>query len=95
MYLSNSKISVVLILVFAISFSQFSVFANIFPTGLNISQKDFFSSKFSNNEKIIIMGSSHVGQLNTTHITNQLNTKKITYEVFNLSYNSDTPERRT
>jgi hypothetical protein len=41
------------------------------------------------------MGSSHVGQLNTTHITNQLNTKKITYEVFNLSYNSDTPERRT
>lgn len=89
----NLKIIVCISVVFAISFSSFAVFANIFPTGLDISQKAFFAKRFSDKEKIILLGSSHVGQLNTTHITNYLNKENI--EVLNLAYNSDTPERRS
>ncbi|MEO9309961.1 MAG: hypothetical protein ABI337_06665 [Nitrososphaera sp.] len=89
----NLKITVCIFLVFAISFSSFAVFANTFPTGLDFSQKNFFAKEFSDKKKIILLGSSHVGQLNTTYITNYLNKNDI--EVFNLAYNSDTPERRS
>lgn len=89
----NLKIIVCISVVFAVSFSSFAVFANTFPTGLDVLQKGFFAKKFSDKEKIILLGSSHVGQLNTTHIASYLN--KYDVEVFNLAYDSDTPERRS
>ena len=91
--MSNFKIILVMISIFIISFSSFSVFAYKFPTGLEVTEKKFFSKNFDNGNRIILIGSSHVGQLNTTHINNNLK-NKINYEIINLSYNGDTPSRR-
>ena len=85
-----------MILIFIISFSSFGVFAYEFPTGLEVAENKFFSKDFDNNNKIILIGSSHVGQLNTTKIKEIVNlNQKPNYEIFNLAYNTDTPTRRT
>lgn len=92
--MSNSKIIISIILVFIISFTSFVVFAHTFPGGLEGSEKQFFSKEFTNKKKIILMGSSHVGQLNTTEINYRLLKDGYNYEIFNLAYNGDKPSRR-
>ena len=92
--MSNFKIILVMISIFIISFSSFSVFAYKFPTGLEVAEKKFFSQDLDDNKKIILIGSSHVGQLNTTYIAYKLKTHGDNYEVLNLAYNGDTPTRR-
>ncbi len=83
-----------IILVFVISLSCFTAFANKFPTGLELKQKNFFSEKHDDGKKIIIFGSSHVGQLNTTNIDSILNSNEKNYQIYNLAYNADLPSRR-
>jgi hypothetical protein len=57
-------------------------------------ERNFYERSFDSNEKIIIFGSSQVGQLNATHIEEKLRTNGYSFEVYNLAYQADTPEKR-
>jgi len=93
--LSNSKIIISIILVFIVSSIGFIIFSNIFPIDIDISQKKFFFERgLDNKKKIILIGSSHVGQLNTTEINNNFIELGYDYKIFNLAYSGDTPSKR-
>ncbi len=63
--------------------------------GKSISSDDFYSQEFdSQNEKIIFIGSSHVGRVNATYIQEQITLKKEFFDVYNLAMSSDTPSNR-
>jgi len=81
--------------VFTVSFSIFLIFSHFFHTGFIDLENKFFSQDFDEDKKIIILlGSSHVGQLNTTHIEEYITKKNPEYKIYNLAYGADTPERR-
>jgi len=88
------KILICVGLVFLVSFSIFATFSYFFPSSLTSSQDKFFSQDFDIKKKVILIGSSHVGQLNTTHIEEMVISKNYDYKIYNLAYQGDTPERR-
>ena len=81
-------------IVFIISFSIFYTFSYFFPSRLTYSENIFFKQNFDNDNKIILIGSSHVGQLNATNIEESIVKKTHEYKVYNLAYQGDIPERR-
>lgn len=68
-------------------------FSYFFPQRLLKAERNFYDQKFDNDEKILLIGSSHVGQLNATFIEENIITKT-RFRVFNLAYQGDTPEKR-
>jgi len=90
----NERIAISVLISFAIVFSSLLLVNNAFS---DPEKKDhpFFSQPDSNNKKVLILGSSHVGLLNTTFIAQSVFEKNPDYEVINLAYNGDKPKKRT
>lgn len=87
----NQKISLVLVLVFLIVFSSFFLFYFFNPLNYN-EYHEFYSSRFPiENKKIIILGSSYLGQLNTTMINEKIPEE---FDVYNLAIAGDWPSER-
>lgn len=76
------------------SFSIYFTFSHFFPTRLTVAERDFYESDLGNGRKIFIVGSSHVGQLNATHIQEILDSYGYSFKIYNLAYQADTPEKR-
>ena len=91
----NKKIVGSIIFSIVISFGLLLVVQNYFPEERIIKEREFYSQDFSTeNELIFLIGSSNVGQLNTTLIHEKVSQKFPQSVVYNLSYNGDTPSER-
>ena len=91
----NKKIYACLIFSFVISFGLLLIVQNYYQEELIPKESEFYSQVFSSEDKIIfLMGSSNVGQLNTTLIHENVSQKFPQYVVYNLSYNGDMPSER-
>jgi hypothetical protein len=89
----NGRIGLVLLTVFIIVFSGLFYFNSIFS---NISEDKFYSQEFDlSKKKILIYGSSHLVQLNSTYITEKIEDNSNEYSLFNMAENADTPKRRS
>ena len=89
----NRKICFVIAVVFIFVFSGFFLFNDAF---MKISEDKFYSQEFdSSKKKILIYGSSHLLQLNSTHIKDRVTTVSENYSVFNMAENGDTPKKRS
>ena len=91
----NLKIS------FSILFAIFITFASFYLLNENISNPNskenmmiFFEQTSENKNKIFLMGSSFVGEMNSTHVHKKISAKYPDFEVYNISYNKDNPSTR-
>ncbi len=81
---------------FIVTFSLLFFFLNYFPHSSNeIKNNQFFSENFNNKNKIFLIGSSHVGYLNSTYIVKKILNFDTEFEVYNLAYDTDNPEIRS
>lgn len=88
----NKKISLIVLVVFFVVFSSLFVFDNAFS---DISKKRFYEQEFDpDKKKILIYGSSHSVQLNSTHINHKISQEEDNYIVYNMAENADKPKRR-
>jgi len=55
---------------------------------------DFFSKNFEDKNTIILIGSSYVGEMNSTYVNEKISKKYPDFVVYNLSYNGDNPNKR-
>jgi hypothetical protein len=92
----NGKITFCIMLAFLFSFSSFLILYSFSPdVHTDRNNHPFFNEKLSTDKKnIFLIGSSHVGQLNTTHIIKDVNASSPQYDVYNLAINSDNPKER-
>ena len=91
----NKKIVASIIISIVISFGLLLVVQNYFPEERIVKEREFYSQDFSSeNELIFLIGSSNVGQLNTTLIHEKVSQKFPHSMIYNLSYNGDTPSER-
>jgi len=91
----NGKIFFCIIFAIILSFGLFLIVENQNPDYRTIKEHEFYSQNFdSNNKLIFLLGSSHVGQLNSTLIHENISQKFPKYTTYNLSYFSDTPSER-
>ena len=89
----NRRICLVIAVVFIFVFSVFFLFNDAF---MKISEDKFYSQEFdSSKKKILIYGSSHLLQLNSTHIKDRVTTVSENYSVFNMAENGDKPKKRS
>lgn len=93
----NGKISLAVTLAFIIALSSFIPFYEKYrvPNVSEINDDPFFQ-KISqiNNEKLLIIGGSAVGQLNSTYLNKVISDKFSNYTIYNLAYNADIPTQR-
>jgi len=92
----SASITLCLIVVFAIGFSSFFIFNEIFPYKLasDVNDHEFFKNVEKESDKILILGGSGVVQLNTTLIDKKVSEINKNLTVYNLAYNADTPKQR-
>lgn len=84
-----------LIISFSISFSFFLIFQQENWQTLNTNIQYFYSQNALVDEpKILLIGSSHIGMLNASHIQSIVNEKFPNYTVYNLAVSSDRPSKR-
>lgn len=84
-----------LIISFTISFSFFLIFQQQNWQILNTNIEYFYSQNSLVNEpKILLIGSSHIGMLNASHVQSIVNKKFHDYTVYNLAISSDRPSKR-
>ena len=58
-------------------------------------KKEFFTSQTKlNEEKILLLGSSHLGHIDMTYVINTVSTKNSNYIIYNLADTGDTPKFR-
>ena len=88
------KLIICISVVFIVSFSVFFAINNFFPSYFVLAERNFYKQDFSNEKIIALMGSSHVGMLNVTHIESELNTDGYSFSVYNLAVKGDVPEER-
>ena len=73
----------------------FAIFATNVPDTLYFKEKNFYSQEFNPKSNFfLLLGSSHIGQLNTTLINERLMNIDSSYSVYNLAYNKDNPQKR-
>lgn len=91
----SKKIVASIIFSIVISFGFLLIIQNNFPDERELGEREFYSQDLILEEEFIfLMGSSHVGQLNSTLIHEKISKKFSNYVVYNLSYNGDTPSER-
>ncbi|RDJ32155.1 MAG: hypothetical protein DWQ18_09455 [Crenarchaeota archaeon] len=84
---------IVFIIVFSLMF--FLQYIVNDPTSVNEQNHPFYSKKFPENHNLVfIIGTSHVGQLNSTFINEEISSRFSNYEVYNLAHFKDNPQRR-
>jgi len=93
----NGKISLAVVFAFIIVFLSFIPFYEKYRVQnvWEISDDSFFQKiSQTKNEKLLIVGGSAVGQLNSTHINKIVSDSFSQYVVYNLAYNADIPTQR-
>ena len=91
----NQKIVASVAFSIIIAFGLLFIVQNYFPDERIIKEREFYSQNFSpEDELIFLIGSSNIGQLNTTLIHENISQKFPQTLVYNLSYNGDTPSER-
>ncbi len=91
----NGKITFSIIFATIISFGLFLIVESQNPDYRTIKEHEFYSQDVdSDNKLIFLLGSSHVGQLNSTLIHENISQKFSNHITYNLSYFSDTPSER-
>lgn len=101
---SNLKIVLAVLISFVIAFAILSlVLFTYHHVSINneipnensyfIKQK-FYSQKFPNEKKIFLVGSSHMGPLNSTFIRENLHNNNQDFQVYNLAESGDRPSER-
>ena len=92
----NLKIVLGVCVAFVISFSMLYLAINFLDNSYRIDYKtEFFSSQSEiDKNKILLLGSSHIGHLNMTHIITQIENKNLDFTVYNLADNGDSPKFR-
>ena len=91
-----NKIIFAVIFSFMFTLSIFLIIFNQFPTeDSNLKDHSFFYQKFDpKNEKILLLGSSHTGQINSTLLQDNISDIDENVIIYNLAYNTDTPKKR-
>lgn len=81
---------------FVIVFSSLFILNEVvyYTSELYKKQHDFFSTELYNNNTVFIIGSSHIGMLNSSYIHENLSNYGFDYAVYNLAYNGDKPSKR-
>lgn len=91
----NLKILLSVLFAFFITFTSFYL---IYIQTPNPDSKEniykFFTKNFEDKNKIILFGSSYVGELNSTYVNEKISKKHPGFVVYNLSYNGDNPNKR-
>lgn len=91
----NLKIILAIFFAFIITFSSLVIFSYLFPDTIEFKEREFYSQHFDpNTNKIFLIGSSHVGVLNTTLINEYVSKNHQDYYVYNLAYYGDSPTER-
>lgn len=81
---------------FLLSFSFLIIFLNYYTDFDELEQwkSDFFSQSFTSEKKIILLGASQVGRLNSTYIQDYLEENGEFYSIYNLAIAADRPQNR-
>ena len=80
-------------IVFLSGFGLFFIVYNANPAPTVDPNHQFFSQSFSSDEKkVFLMGSSHVGQIKTELINNDFSKQNKSYEVYNLAFVGNKPK---
>ena len=91
----NKKIYACIIFSFVVSFGLLLLTQNYFQEEPVPNGSEFYLQDFSSeNELIFLIGSSNIGQLNTTLIHEKVSQKFPHHIVYNLAYNGDMPSER-
>ena len=91
----NKKIYACIIFSFVVSFGLLLLTQNYFQEEPVPNGSEFYLQDFSSeNELIFLIGSSNIGQLNTTLIHEKVSQKFPHHIVYNLAYNGDMPNER-
>jgi len=92
----NYRIILSVFIAFSIVFgSLFFIFFNPITVEANISQYPAFSLTLDKkSQNLFLLGSSHIGQLNSSLIVNSIRESYPNTSIFNLATNGDTPNRR-
>ena len=90
----RAKISISILLAAIISISIFFVVMLNLPDDLFQAYEDFFSKDLGDEEKIFILGSSHVYAINPIIISEKLKQNDYKFEVYNLGSPGDDFEER-
>jgi hypothetical protein len=93
---NNFFIVIAVAFAFLVSFLTFFIFQNSVETDYSFRKAEFFETNFPIDEKkIFLVGASHIGQLNTTHIQLILdNNGYSNFKVYNIAIAGDKPEKR-
>jgi hypothetical protein len=91
------KVNILLSVLFAF-FITFTLFYLIYIQTPNPDSKEniykFFTKKFEDKNKILLIGSSYVGEMNSTYVHEKISKKYSDFAVYNLSYGGDNPNKR-
>jgi len=90
----GSKIILCVSFVLIFSFSLYLFVTDSFPTNTVFKERDFYNQSFNDDKNIVLIGSSHVGMLNVTHIDQKLRDDDQLYNVYNLAQKGDNPIKR-
>jgi len=89
------KILLSVLLAFFITFTLFYLIIIQIP---NPDSKEnihnFFTQNFDDKNKILLIGSSYVGEMNSTYVNEKISKKFPDFVVYNLSYDGDNPNKR-
>lgn len=92
----NGRITIAVVIPFAFVFFFLFLLDDVSSSvSNNRGEHEFFLKEFDPEEKkIFILGSSHIGTLNTTLVNDVVNKHDSRYTVYHLGYNGDKPEIR-
>ncbi|MDH3677336.1 MAG: hypothetical protein OEQ12_03435, partial [Nitrosopumilus sp.] len=80
---------------FVVFFSLFSVSSEVIDENKFSKKHGFFKQEFSEDRKqIFLFGSSHVAQVNTTHVNEKISQNHTNYDIYNLAIGGDKPKDR-
>jgi hypothetical protein len=91
----TKKIILSILTAFIITITIFFLFQLIFENEIHGIQKEFYMQNFDQqSKKILLIGSSHVGQINATYVQNYISKEFQKHEVYNLADTADKPRSR-
>ena len=89
------KVVLSIFLSITIALSIFTVFQYTFSDSLSTRERIFYEQDFDpTTNKILLLGSSHVGQVNATHVNTLISEKIPNSVVYNLAEAANTPSKR-
>lgn len=90
----NGKIIVSVLISFSVVFSLFFIVYKVYFDQIFEEKNEFYKTLDTHKQKIFLLGSSHVAQLNVTLINEKISSQNTQYDVYNLAYVSDRPKLR-